>query len=257
MALADDLALALELADLADAISAPAFGMVGGERKPDGTAVTATDREIEARLRSRLSDAAPADGVIGEELGTEAGDGGRRWVLDPLDGTEYFMRGIPTWATMLALEDREGLGVAVVSAPALGARWWAVRGNGAYSNGRRLRVSETARLSDSFVGHSNLFWPRPGSDLLARATETLLSARWSGGFEAFTGQMLVAAGAIDAAFTPVGKLWDHAPITLIVEEAGGQVTDFEGVAHPREGALLATNGLLHKEIVAGLSGVRS
>jgi histidinol-phosphatase len=246
----DDLTVALQLADVADQLSRAAFGSTSGERKADGSAVTAVDREIEARLRAELAELTPADAVVGEELGATVSGGGRLWILDPLDGTEYFLRGIPTWATMLALHDDDAPLVAVVSAPALGARWWASRGEGAFCNGRSLHVSKTTRLAESFAGHSNLFWPRPREDVLAGMTHTLLSARWSGGFEAFTGPMLVASGAIDATLTPVGKLWDHAPVTLIVEEAGGRVTDFDGRARPSEGPLLATNQVLHDEILA-------
>src|SRR5918994_164806 len=137
----DDLALALELADAADALTLPAFDR--GERarvKADGTPVTAADRAVERVLRERLAAVRPEDGILGEELG-EAGRGARRWVLDPLDGTEWFARGIPVWGTLIALEDGDGPLVAVVSAPALRRRWWAARGGGAFRDGRPIAVS--------------------------------------------------------------------------------------------------------------------
>jgi histidinol-phosphatase len=244
-----DLRLALELADIADGLSLPAFGRTTGERKADGSAVSRVDHEIEHRLRARLADAAPKDSVVGEELGAGA-PAPRRWILDPLDGTEYFLRRIPTWATMLALDDERGHRVAVVSAPALRMRWWAARGEGAFFNGRRIRVSGTDAVAEAFVAHSNLFWPKLGKEIVGRISNVLQEARWSAGFEAFTGAMLVAAGAVDAAVTPVGKLWDHAPVSLIVEEAGGRISDFAGAAAPAEGPLLASNAQLHDQLVA-------
>lgn len=249
---AADLKVALELADVADALSAPAFGNVTGERKADGSAVSAVDREIETSLRSRLAEVRPADAIVGEELGGTTPATARRWLLDPLDGTEYFLRGIPTWATMIALQDAGTPVAAVVSAPALRRRWWAAAGHGAFCNGAPLHVSTTDVLAEAFVAHSNLLWSQPPEHVVIRMLRALRAARWSGGFESFTGAMLVAMGAIDAALTPVGKLWDHAPVTLIVEEAGGHATDFEGVPNPAEGMLLVSNSRLHDQLVAQL-----
>ena len=154
--MADDLALALALADEADALTLPAFdrGATASE-KADGTPVTETDGAVERMLRDRLAAERPEDGVLGEELGS-TGSGARRWVLDPLDGTEWFARGIPLWGTLIALEDADGPFVAVVSAPALRRRWWAERGHGAYRDGRRIEVSDVAAVEDAFVAHSNL-----------------------------------------------------------------------------------------------------
>lgn len=250
-----DLALALELADAADALGTRSFGAGRRERKADGSAVSAVDREIEATLRARLAASRPEDAVLGEEDG-QAGDpcAPRRWIIDPLDGTEYYLRGIPIWATMLALEDREGVRAAVVSTPALGRRWWALRGHGARCNGVELRVSGVRALGRSFVGHANLLWPEPAEDVAAGMRRALRKASLSGGFESFTAAMLVAAGAIDAALTPVGRRWDHAPVSLIVREAGGSVSGFDGRPDPPEGPLLASNGWLHGQLLEALSG---
>ena len=189
--------------------------------------MTEADRAVERALRERLAAERPDDGVLGEELG-EAGSGERRWVLDPLDGTEWFARGIPLWGTLIALEDARGPLVAVVSAPALRRRWWALRGGGAFRDGRRLAVSRVAAVADAFVAHANLYL---GFEV--DAAPLLRAARLSGGWESFLALMLVAEGAVDAAFAPRGFLWDLLPAQLIVEEAGGTFTDFGGAADRR------------------------
>jgi histidinol-phosphatase len=248
----DDLALALALADEADALTLPAFDR--GERvtvKDDGTPVTAVDRAVERLLRERLAAARPDDGVLGEELGA-AGSGARRWVLDPLDGTEWFARGIPVWATLIALEDERDPLVAVVSAPALRRRWWAARGNGAYRDGRAIRVSEVDRIEDAFVAHANLFL-----GFHIDATPLLTAARLSGGFESFLALMLVAEGAVDAAFAPRGFLWDLLPAQLIVEEAGGTFTDFDGRRTAGGRGAVAANPALHPQVLTALQASTS
>jgi histidinol-phosphatase len=243
----DDLALALALADAADAISLPAFDR--GEAvtaKADGTPVTDADRAVERMLRERLAAARPGDAVLGEELGA-AGGGARRWVLDPLDGTEWFARGIPVWGTLIALEqDGEPL-VAVVSAPALRRRWWAARGARAHRDGRPIRVSGVTAVEHAFVAHANLFL---GFEI--DATPLLGAARLSGGFESFLAPMLVAEGAADAAFAPRGFLWDLLPAQLIVEEAGGRFTDFEGRRTAAGRGAVAANPVLHSDVLARL-----
>jgi histidinol-phosphatase len=219
----DDLALALALADVADAIALPAFDRgAAAVSKADGTPVTEADRAVERALRERLAAERPDDAILGEELG-EAGGGARRWVLDPLDGTEWFARGIPVWGTLIALEEGGEPAVAVVSAPALRRRWWGVRGGGAHRDGRPIHVSDAGRVEDAFVAHANLYLGfEVDADPLLRA------ARLSGGYESFLALMLCAEGAVDAAFAPRGFLWDLLPAQLIVEEAGGRFTDFDG-----------------------------
>jgi histidinol-phosphatase len=245
--MADDLALALSLADAADALTLRAFDMGGAvTAKADGTPVTEADRAVERALRERLAAERPGDGVLGEELGA-AGSGARRWVLDPLDGTEWFARGIPIWATLIALEDAGGPLVAVVSAPALARRWWAARGRGAFRDGRPLAVSATAAVEDAFVAHANLFAGFP-----VDAAPLLEAARLSGGFESFLAPMLVAEGVADAAFAPRGFLWDLLPAQLLVEEAGGTFTDFDGCRTAAGRGLVAANPALHGEVLARL-----
>jgi histidinol-phosphatase len=248
----DDLALALSLADAADAITLPAFER--GERavtKADGTPVTDADRAVELVLRDRLAAERPEDGILGEELG-EAGTGARRWVLDPLDGTEWFARGIPVWGTLIALEDGDGPLVAVISAPALRRRWWAERGRGAHRDGRRIEVSRVDRVEDAFVAHANLFLGFP-----VDATPLLQAARLSGGFESFLAPALLAEGAVDAAFAPRGFVWDLLPAQLIVEEAGGTFTDFDGRRTATGRGAVAANPALHKDVLARLQASAS
>jgi histidinol-phosphatase len=242
----DDLQVALALADAADALTLPAFDR--GEvvtAKADGTPVTEADRTVEWMLRERLAVERPDDVVLGEELGVGGGGGARRWVLDPLDGTEWFARGIPVWGTLIALErDGEPL-VAVVSAPALRRRWWAARGSGAHRDGRPIHVSDVAAVADAFVAHANLFL---GFEI--GATPLLRAARLSGGFESFLALMLVAEGAADAAFAPRGFLWDLLPAQLIVEEAGGTFTDFDGRCTAAGRGAVAANPGLHAAVLA-------
>ena len=248
----DDLALSLELADAADALTLPAFER--GERavaKADGTPVTEADRAVERALRERLEAARPADRVLGEEMG-EVGSGERRWVLDPLDGTEWFARGIPVWGTLIALEDSQGPLVAVVSAPALRRRWWAERGGGAFRDGRPIEVSRVERVEDAFVAHANLFL---GFEI--DAAPLLHAARLSGGFESFLALMLLAEGAVDAAFAPRGDLWDLLPMQLIVEEAGGIFTDFDGDRTAAGRGAVAANPALHADVLARLQASAS
>lgn len=247
-----DLALALELADAADALTLPAFDR--GEPvsvKADGTPVMEADLSVERMLRERLRSERPGDGVLGEELG-ETRSGGRRWVLDPLDGTEWFARGIPVWGTLIALEDADGPLAAVVSAPALRRRWWAARGQGAFRDGRRIEVSRVERIEDAFVAHANLFL---GFEV--EAAPLLRAARLSGGFESFLALMLLAEGAVDAAFAPRGFLWDLLPAQLIVEEAGGAFTDFAGERTAAGRGAVAANPALHARVLALLQASAS
>jgi histidinol-phosphatase len=244
----DDLELALALADAADALTLPAFDR--GEvvtAKADGTPVTEADSAVEWMLRERLAAERPEDAVLGEELGVAGGGGARRWVLDPLDGTEWFARGIPVWGTLIALEQAGEPLVAVVSAPALRRRWWAARGSGAHRDGRPIHVSDVTAVEDAFVAHANLFL---GFEI--DAAPLLRAARLSGGFESFLALMLVAEGAVDAAFAPRGFLWDLLPAQLVVEEAGGTFTDFDGRRTAAGRGAIAANPGLHAAVLACL-----
>jgi histidinol-phosphatase len=248
----DDLGLALSLADLADEIALPAFDRgTAATMKADGTPVTEVDEAVERALRERLAAERPDDRVLGEELGA-AGAGERRWVLDPLDGTEWFARGIPVWGALIALEQAGEPLVAVVSAPALRRRWWAARGAGAHRDGERIAVSETAAIEDAFVVHANLHL---GFEI--DAAPLLSAARLSGGFESFLALMLVAEGAADAAFAPRGFLWDLLPAQLIVEEAGGTFTDFDGRRTAAGRGAVAANPALHAAVLARLQASAS
>jgi len=242
----DDLALALELADIADAITRERFGAADlkVERKPDMTPVTEADTAVERALRDRLAEKRPGDAVLGEEYGTE-GDAPRRWILDPIDGTKNYVRGIPVWATLIALQEDDALTVAAVSAPALHRRWWASHGQGAYADGRRLHVSAVADLGDAQLSISSFhYWEEQGR--LGQAL-ALIGRCWrTRGFGDFWHYMLVAEGAVDVAVEPIVALWDLAAPRLIVEEAGGRFSDLAGVPTADGGDALATNGLLHR-----------
>jgi histidinol-phosphatase len=251
-AMADDLALALALADVADALALPAFDRgAAAVAKADGTPVTEADRAVERALRERLAAERPDDAILGEELGA-AGAGERRWVLDPIDGTVHFARGIPVWGTLIALEEDGEPVVAVVSAPALRRRWWAARGQGAFRDGHPIRVSAVERVEEAFVAHANLYL---GFDVDADAL--LRAARVSGGYESFLALMLCAEGAADAAFAPRGFLWDLLPAQLIVEEAGGRFTDFDGRRTAAGRGAVAANAALHADVLARLQASAS
>jgi histidinol-phosphatase len=247
-----DLAFALELADLADAITLERFLAEDllVETKPDLTPVTEADRAVEQVLRKRIGEERPGHGVVGEELGADE-QGEVRWILDPIDGTKNYLRGIPVFATLIALE-RDGAGVlGVVSAPALQRRWWAARGEGAFLNGRRIRVSRVAELSDAVLSHASLgSWEQHG---LGDQFLELARACWrTRGFGDFWSHMLVAEGAVDLAVEPEVQLWDLAALQVIVEEAGGRFTDLGGTPTPAGGSAVATNGLLHDRVLVTL-----
>lgn len=258
--LASDLDLGQRLADAADAITVPASARsdLVIETKPDRTWVTETDRAVEAALRARIGVERPGDAVLGEEDG-ERGDGPRRWILDPIDGTANFVRRAPVWATLIALQVDGYLVAGVVSAPLLGRRWWAARGLGAWSapiaagglerDGlRRLQVSAVGHLGDAHLsGCGDAGWVERG-----RAAEVReLAARcWrERGFGDFWSHVLVAEGACDIALDPVVSVWDVAALVPIVEEAGGRITDLAGVARADGGSAVSTNGLLHDRVL--------
>ena len=216
------------------------------------------DRAAEEAIRRRLAEARPGDAVVGEEYGETPGDGsgpnGRRWVLDPIDGTKNYVRRIPVWGSLIALE-RDGVpAVGVVSAPALGRRWWAARGEGAFADGDPVQVSAVADLADAQLSYdSYVGFERHG---LGPASLDLERRCWrSRGFGDFWSHVLVAEGAVDIAVEPEVALWDVAPLLVIVEEAGGRFTDLAGRRWADGGSAVSTNGPLHDEIIRAF-GVR-
>ena len=254
--LSADLALALGLADLADAFTLPRF--VAADHtlgwKDDRTEVTEVDRGAEALLAERLLTERPGHGLFGEEHGVQ-GDAASpwRWVVDPIDGTSGFVRGIPVWATLIALTHADhGPVVGVVSSPALGRRWWAARGLGAFADGRACRVSDVADLAGAQV--SITF--SPGWEALGLSHElTALAqqARRARGFGDFWQHCLVAEGAVDLAIDAVGVMpYDLAAVQVLVEEAGGRFTDRHGERTHLHDSAISSNGLLHDLAVARL-----
>ena len=242
-AVSADLELALRLADAADAISLPRFrsGLVV-ETKPDLTPVTEADRAVEAELRRILGDERAADAVLGEEEGA-VGSASRRWIVDPIDGTRNYSRGIPVWATLIALETEGVVQLGVVSAPALARRWWAERGSGAYANDERLHVSAVEQVEDAVLSFA-----------LEDDVPDLARRAWHArGFGDFWPYMLIAEGSVDGAVDAVGvNEWDLAATQVIVEEAGGRFSDREGESRIDGGSAVASNDLLHDELLAAL-----
>jgi histidinol-phosphatase len=246
-----DLALAHELADAADAVTMARFRAhdLVVETKPDLTPVTEADRAAEELLVARLAEARPGDAVLGEELGTR-GDGGRRWIIDPIDGTKGYARGIPVWATLLALEVDGEVVVGVVSAPALGSRWSAAHGRGAWRDGATVSVSKVARIEDAHLAYDSV----DEFESVGLDAEFLALARrcWRArGFGDFWSHMLVADGSIDIAVEVGGlAVWDLAAVKVIVDEAGGRCTDLRGAPRIDTGDVISTNGLVHDDVVA-------
>jgi histidinol-phosphatase len=246
-----DLELALELAGIADAITREHFRAADlkVETKPDMTPVTEADTAVEQALRERLEQARPEDAVLGEEYGESHPHRQRRWIIDPIDGTKSYVRGIPVWATLIALQDGEQSTVGVVSAPALHRRWWGASGRGAYvreggADGRRIQVSAVTALSDAQLSISGFgYWEEQGR--LDAALELIRACWRTRGFGDFWQHMLVAEGVVDLAAEPVVSLWDLAALQVIVEQAGGRFTDLGGVVTPAGGDALTSNGLLH------------
>jgi histidinol-phosphatase len=255
---ANDLALALEMADAADALTLDRFGALDlhVDTKPDLTPVTDADHSAEELLRSMLAARHPDDPIFGEEFGGTPAFSGRQWVLDPIDGTKNFVRGVPVWSTLIALLVDGAPVVGVVSAPALGRRWWAGQGEGAFAsfNGatRRISVSGVNDLASASLSYSDLTtgW----DDRRARFVE-LTDAVWRvRAYGDFWSYCLVAEGAVDIATEPEAKAWDLAPLDVIVREAGGKFTNFAGQPGPYGGSAVATNGLLHDEVLRRLDG---
>ena len=221
------------------------------ETKPDLTPVSEADRAAEQALRARIETGRPGDGVVGEEYGETAGSGGRRWILDPIDGTKSFVRGIPAWGTLIALEQDGEMVVGVVSAPALRRRWWGAQGSGAYADGEQIQVSRVAALEDALFCYTSLTaFDEHG---MGEEFRSLAVRCWEArGFGDYWAHVLVAEGSADLAVEPIMNLWDNAALQVIVEEAGGRFTDLEGRARSDGGNAVTTNGLLHDEVLAAL-----
>jgi histidinol-phosphatase len=241
---AGDLEFAHSLADAADAITLGRFRALDlrVETKPDLTPVSEADRAAEEAIRSLIAASGRGEGVLGEEFGDDGGD--LKWIVDPIDGTKNYVRGVPVWATLLALQRDGDVVLSLVSAPALGRRWWAVLGGGAFANGERCHVSAVSRIEDCLVSTTSARgMPDGWHELVQRA--------WSSrGLSDFWQYCLVAEGALDVACDSVMKLWDYAPVQLLVEEAGGRCTTFAGGEPAVDGSFVATNGALHDSVVA-------
>ena len=273
--LADDLALAHALADLADAISLDRYQAqdLVVINKPDNTPVTDADRAVETAIREALATHRQTDGLVGEEFGSDKGTSGRYWVIDPIDGTKNFMRGVPTWATLIALVSVDASGVeevvvGIASAPALARRWSAAKGQGACvrfnsgniddlseefdasSGDKKISVSKVASLTDASISYSDFAgW----GERLEPFQKMLASAWRTRGIGDFWSHMLVAEGAVDVAIEPSLALWDMAALDIIVREAGGTFTNTAGQNGPFGGSGVSTNGLLHNAVINGLN----
>ena len=259
----NDLALAIRLADAADSITLARYQSIDlvVTTKPDNTPVTDADKATEEALRALLKNHRPDDGIVGEEFGNDAGGAERYWVIDPIDGTKNFLRGVPTWATLIGLIEKQSDGsevavVGVVSAPALFRRWHASEGNGAFVSvnkaaPERINVSQVSEIKDASISYSDFIgWGQrlaPFQDLLAAAWRTR-------GIGDFWSHMLVAEGAVDVAAEPSLALWDMAALDVIVREAGGRFTNMAGVDGSLGGSGLSTNSAIHQKIVSALNG---
>jgi len=243
-----DLAFAHRLADAADAITTARFRAADlrVETKPDLTPVSEADRTAEEAIRALVASSGRGETVFGEEFGDDGGDA--TWIVDPIDGTKNYVRGLPVWATLLALSRDGVVDVALVSAPELRRRWWAVRGGGAFADGVSCRVSSVARVEDAVVSTtSSRDMPEPWTELSQRA--------WaSRSFSDFWQYCLVAEGALDVACDPELALWDYAAVDLVVREAGGRCTTFAGTPPAPGQSFAATNGVLHPGVVSVLGG---
>jgi histidinol-phosphatase len=275
----DDLALAHALADLADAITLDRYQAqdLVITTKPDNTPVTDADRAVETAIREALATHRSTDGLVGEEFGSDKGSSGRYWVIDPIDGTKNFMRGVPTWATLIALVEVDAAGseevvVGIASAPALTRRWAAAKGHGAtvrFNSGnsdfvdsesddestegvseKKISVSKISSLTDASISYSDFVgW----GDRLEPFQKMLAAAWRTRGIGDFWSHMLVAEGAVDVAIEPSLALWDMAALDIIVREAGGSFTNTAGHSGPFGGSGVSTNGILHNEVIKGLN----
>lgn len=248
-----DLDLALELADIADAISLERFRALDlhVENKPDRSPVTDADRSVEQAIKRMLAEKAPNDALIGEEYGN-SGTSSRTWIIDPIDGTANYLRGVPVWATLIALAIDGKSVVSVVSAPAMGRRWWAAPGIGAFTSDidgttRELKVSAIGELENASLSYNNLqLWDQAG--MLSKLTELSRKIWRTRAYGDFWSYMLLAEGSVDIVAEHDLKIYDIAALVPIVEQAGGQFTSLEGPLTPESSSVLATNGKLHQVV---------
>jgi histidinol-phosphatase len=228
--------------------------------KPDNTPVTDADKATEEALRKHLAKERPTDGLVGEEFGNENKEAARYWVMDPIDGTKNFMRGVPTWATLIGLVERQDDGgekviVGVVSAPALNRRWYASNGNGAFTTlnagkPRQIFVSKVSDISNASIAYSDF---QGWGDRLTKFNQLIADCTRSRGYGDFWSHMLVAEGAVDIAAEPSLALWDMAALDVIVREAGGTFSNLTGEVGPFGGSGISTNTLLHSTVMAALN----
>jgi len=259
----NDLALALRLADAADSITLARYQAIDlvVTTKPDNSPVTDADKASEAAIRALLKSHRPDDGIVGEEFGNDSGGAQRYWVIDPIDGTKNFLRGVPTWATLIGLIEKRSDGsevvvVGVVSAPALFRRWYASEGNGAFVSvnkaaPEKISVSQVSEIKDASISYSDFIgW----NERLAPFQELLTQAWRTRGIGDFWSHMLVAEGAVDVAAEPSLAIWDMAALDIVVREAGGRFTNVAGVDGSLGGSGLSTNSVIHQKIVDKLNG---
>ena len=253
-----ELAFALTLADISDEISLARYRALDLviTTKPDNSPVTDADKAVERAIIDAIAAKYPSDGVVGEEFGT-SGSKDRYWVIDPIDGTKNFLRGVPTWATLIALVENEEVVASVVSCPALYRRWYATAGGGAFvvegnSPARKLAVSKVSVIKDASIAYSDF----QGWGARRQPFEKLLDSAWrTRGLGDFWSHMLVAEGAVDVAIEPSLALWDMAALDLIVREAGGRFTSLDGVDGPFGPNAISTNGALHGAILEAINKV--
>jgi histidinol-phosphatase len=257
---AEELTFALSLADQADAISLSRYRALDLKitTKPDNTPVTDADRAVEEAIRGAIATTYPTDTIVGEEFGdsrSPTDSHNRYWVIDPIDGTKNFLRGVPTWATLIALVADGQVVVSVVSSPALYRRWYATRGHGAYllensTPPRQLHVSGVQTIADASIAYSDF----QGWGDRRKAFEALLDSAWrTRGVGDFWSHMLVAEGAVDAAIEPSLALWDMAALDLIVTEAGGRFTSLDGIDGPFGPNAISSNSKIHTHVLSALN----
>lgn len=257
----EDLALAHLLADIADSIALERYQALDLviTTKPDNTPVTDADRAVETAIRQALATHRPDDGLMGEEFGSDITGAQRYWIIDPIDGTKNFMRGVPVWACLIALvevadDGSQEVVVGVASAPALSRRWFASKSQGAFVtfNGatKKISVSQVAALSDASIAYSDFI--HFGDRL--EAFQKMLAQAWrTRGMGDFWSHMLVAEGAVDVAIEPTLAVWDMAALDIIVREAGGAFTNVSGKSGPFGGSGVSTNGILHDAAINGIN----
>ena len=258
MSYQEDLELALELADIADEISLARFRALDlhVENKPDRSPVTDADRSVELALKKLLAEKAPNDALIGEEFGN-TGAASRTWIIDPIDGTANYLRGVPVWATLIALAIDGKPAVSVVSAPAMGRRWWAAPESGAFTSDidgttRPLKVSAISELEHASLSYNNLqLWDQAG--MLPQLTELSRQIWRTRAYGDFWSYMLLAEGAVDIVAEHDLKIYDIAALVPIVEQAGGKFTAIDGPLTAETSSVLASNGKLHAVVTAALN----